>query len=528
MAGLPVVWLACWLAASAVGADVSVTIDTGADVMPISPYVYGSNGHGGDREANVTAMRWGGNRTTGYNWETNYSSAGNDWQHSSDDYLLRGVPEARWRVPGIVVGLFHERAVELGAADLITLQMAGYVAADNKGPVSEQEAAPSPRWHRAEFRKGAPFSLDPDTTDDVVYVDELVNSLVSKYGRAADGGVKMYSLDNEPALWSNTHARIHLAPVSCDELVARSVELSRAVKDVDPMALIVGGAFYGWSAYATLQASPQQTGWDKYADQYGNWFLNFYLDRMRQAEQQYGRRLLDVLDIHWYPEARADNTRITTDRGAASDAMTRARIQAPRSLWDETYREDSWIARVGHPIRLLPRMEESIDRYYPGTKLCIGEFDYGGSRDISGAIAQADFLGICGERGVFMTNHWGSLRGYTLAAYQVYRNYDGRNSTFGETSVRAETSNAEDSSVHASLDSSGRLHVVLINKRLTEPLKADVTVKHPAALMTAEAYCVDSSGPEVRRMAGEVPVEGNRFSFTAAPLSVNHLILSSQ
>ncbi|MCK4374924.1 MAG: glycoside hydrolase family 44 protein [Candidatus Brocadiae bacterium] len=522
------VGLACVLVGAAAAAQVEVTIDTAAGLRRISPYVYGANGHGGDEEANVTVVRSGGNRLTGYNWETNYSSAGNGWRHSSDDYLLRGVAEDRWREPGIVVSGFHEWAASLGAADVVTLQMAGYVAADNRGTVTEEEAAPSPRWHRVEFSKGAAFSLRPDTTDGVVYMDELVNLLVQKYGRAADGGVKMYSLDNEPTLWSGTHARIRPKPLTCDELIERSIALSRAVKDVDPTAQIVGGAFYGWSAYESLQAQPELTGWDKYSEQYDNWFINFYLDRMRRAEEEDGRRLLDVLDIHWYPEVRVDGVRITLDRGVLSEAMTNARIQAPRSLWDETHREESWIGQWRHPIRLLPRLQENIDRYYPGTRLAICEFDYGGGGDVSGAIAHADFLGICGRDGVYMTCHWGALRDYTLAGYKVFRNYDGNRSAFGDTSVRAETSDPVNSSVYASLDDAGRLHIILINKNLEQSVAFNIGVTHGVALTTAEAYVVDSSGPQVGRLAPVTEITANRLTFTAAPLSVNHLVLRSE
>ena len=55
-------------------------------IKPISPYIYGTNQLlvGGE---NWTAMRFGGNRLTGYNWENNASNAGSDWNQSSDDYL---------------------------------------------------------------------------------------------------------------------------------------------------------------------------------------------------------------------------------------------------------------------------------------------------------------------------------------------------------------------------------------------------------------------------------------------------------
>jgi len=62
---------------------------------------------------------------------------------------------------------------------------------------------------------------------------------------------------------------------------------------------------------------------------------------MKQAEQDNGKRLLDVLDVHWYPEATGGGVRIIDANN--SPAVVAARLQAPRSLWDATYRETSWI-----------------------------------------------------------------------------------------------------------------------------------------------------------------------------------------
>jgi hypothetical protein len=517
--------VSCGLQAAALGVPVEVRVDATADVHPISPYVYGSNLQGGDKEANVTCVRMGGNRTTGYNWESNYSNAGSDYRQSSDDFMVRDVPEDQRRVPGIAVTNFQRAAMQLGAASIVTLQMAGYVAADNAGTVTPEQTAPSPRWVRVQFRKGAPFSLQPDLHDGVVYMDEQVNSLVSTFGRADKGGVTMYSLDNEPALWAHTHLRIHPKPLTCDELIERSVALSAAVKDVDPTALIIGPALFGYSAYENLSDKPEVTGWDRYSKQYDNWFINFYLDRMRQAGEKQGRRLLDVLDLHWYPEARGDGQRIVFNRGTSSPGLANARVQAPRSLWDPTYREDSWIGQYRGVIRLLPRLQEDIQRWYPGTKLSFTEFDYGGARDASGAVAHADVLGLFGRYGVFMANHWGSLSGYTLAAYQVYRNYDGQDSTFGDTSVSAQVDDAERASAYASLDGQGRLHLVLINRSLKDPAEFDVQIAHAEPLARAAAYVVDSTGPQVRPGPAS-EVQGNRFTYAAPPLSVSHLVLS--
>jgi hypothetical protein len=74
-------------------AAVQFRINSGEDVHSISPYIYGSNS---SAITSRTFDRSGGNRMTGYNWETNASNAGADWYHHSDYFLTgrRGEPAA--------------------------------------------------------------------------------------------------------------------------------------------------------------------------------------------------------------------------------------------------------------------------------------------------------------------------------------------------------------------------------------------------------------------------------------------------
>ena len=75
------------LVAVANAADVNFSVNSTLGVHPISPYVYGANS---SLIANRTFDRSGGNRMTGYNWETNASNAGADWYHHSDYHLTGG------------------------------------------------------------------------------------------------------------------------------------------------------------------------------------------------------------------------------------------------------------------------------------------------------------------------------------------------------------------------------------------------------------------------------------------------------
>jgi len=71
---------------------IDVSVNLNSCHKKISPYIYGVNSDFRTEEylynANATSARQGGNRFSGYNWETNYSNAGRDYLHYSDNYLV--------------------------------------------------------------------------------------------------------------------------------------------------------------------------------------------------------------------------------------------------------------------------------------------------------------------------------------------------------------------------------------------------------------------------------------------------------
>ncbi|MFO7869021.1 MAG: glycoside hydrolase family 44 protein, partial [Bacteroidales bacterium] len=196
--------------------DVQVNVNVAEDRSPISPYIYGAN----VPTDHASAMRWGGNRTTTYNWENNYSNAGEDYHHISDGYFINSSGNTE-TVPAEPVIENVQDAHARNQYSLITLQAAGFVAADGNGSVSEEEAAPSSRWDSIVFRKNAEFSLEPDKTDGVVYIDEYVHYLTEVLGEVGEGGIDGFGIDNEPALWRSTHPRIRPDRLTIDELFGK-------------------------------------------------------------------------------------------------------------------------------------------------------------------------------------------------------------------------------------------------------------------------------------------------------------------
>lgn len=430
-----------------------ITLDP-TQTTPVSPYIYGANFPEWDKlRTPFTVARLGGNRLTAYNWESNASNAGNDYRNQNDGYMGES------NEPGRTALDFLSASEANKAKAIITIPTAGYVSAD-KGPDNDVNLTPdylNVRFHKSLAEKpGHSYSSQPNTSDKVVYQDEFAKFL----SKAAKNKQNLwFSLDNEPDLWHHTHSRIVLKQPGYADIIANNIEFAKNLKRVAPESLIFGPANYGWQGFRTFQNAPDANNRD---------FLDVYLAALAQAEKVSKTRLLDVLDIHWYPEARGNGQRIVMGNPNADNSE--ARIQAPRSLWDPTYVEDSWIAEsIGKkPIALLPGVMRQIKSHYPGTKLALTEYDYGGQHDSSGAVAQADVLGIFGRYGLFAACHWGisENRPATLAGFRAFLDYDGKGSKFLSNQIKVQGETAAYNSVYASTDKAHphRITAVLINK----------------------------------------------------------------
>lgn len=514
------------------GAQATVSIDTGLERSPISPYIYGVNQ---DIDGlTSTARRLGGNRLTGYNWETNASNAGSDWIHSSDNYIPQsmGIDPVDYDSPGVVATTFHEKTLaNKYPYSLITLQAAGFVSADKDGEVKENQSVPSLRWKEVLFAKNAEFTLTPDVTDDYVYMDEYVNYLVSMFGKSEEpNGIKGYSVDNEPGLWVSTHPRIHPEKATCEEIIEQTTALSKAVKNVDSSAEIFGPALYGFNAYTSFQNAED---WENTYSQSYKWFIDYYLDKMKESSENAGQRLLDVFDIHYYSEARGGGMRVTFNEDPANIECNKARLQAPRTLWQASFTEDSWITQYTDPEfrPIMPRIQESIDQYYPETKLAVTEYDFGAGNYITGGIAQADTLGIFSRNEVYLATYWGDgNKKYIASAMNLYTNYDSKGSMYGNTTVKCDVSDYDLASAYASIkdEDTEKLHIILLNKNYDQPTTFNVSVNSDRQYYSATVWGFDRSSNLITRRRPVSSIKANQFSITMPALSAYHIVLDTQ
>jgi hypothetical protein len=221
---------------------------------------------------------------------------------------------------------------------------------------------------------------------------------------------------------------------------------------------------WGWTAYfySALDQASGGAWWNNPLDRNAHGgvpFVAWYLQRMQAYEQQHGVRLVDYLDLHYYPQA--SGVALSTAGSAATQAL---RLRSTRSLWDPDYVDESWI---GEAVRLIPRMRDWVAANYPGTRLAITEYNWGALDHLNGALAQADVLGIFGEQGLDLATLWAPPQAAEPGAFafRIFRNYDGLGSRFGEASLASSSSDRERLAIYAAKrEADGVLTVVAINK----------------------------------------------------------------
>ncbi len=422
-----------------------------------------------------------------------------------------------------------------GLASLVTFQLQGLVSGDESGPVSTTNAPDLTRFKQVVYKKStqsaAAFTINPPTTDNYVYMDEFLWALDQKFSGQSIFGTNptthpvFVQLDNEPELWNSTHLEVQ-GPnaVLSNTYIANTITLAKALKDQFPNVLIFGPVHYGFEGIYNWQGelSATPTG--------NNWFPDKYLPAIKTASVTYGKPLVDVYDFHWYSEATDGSGNRVTDLTSSTltDAQVQAIVQSPRSLWDTTYTENSWITQdvLNGPIYILGRLQSRIAAENPGMKISITEYNNGGSQHIAGTIAQADNLGIFGAQGLFAASLWplSNTEPYTMAGFRAFRDFDGANSSFGDTSLQSTSSNVQNVVVYASTDSTtpGRVVFVAINRSTTTQVTAinGQSLSGTAHLYQMTATTAQAQSPIQPVSAGTMPATGSSLTVTLPALSV--------
>ena len=550
--------------ATTAAAAVVVGVDTGADVRPFSPLIFGVAYGDGARNAEIgyPLRRWGGNSATRYNWQVDVHNTASDW-------YFENIPGAsdRSHVPpqGNNADAFIGEARAYGADVLLTIPTIGWTPrADSPqqhpyfagfsvtryGP----QVPPNP-W------TAATDPWDPDagsgdcdpagnpSTNCVPYGNEgrhhLINNdphdtsseaapafwkdwiahLQATFGNAAGSGVRFYSLDNEVMLWNSTHRDIHPAPTTYDETWGKALAYGAAIKQQDPAAKVTGPVTWGYCDLFGSAADDCMDGSDRNA--HGDVpFVAWYLQQVCAHPLAGGARVVDYLDLHYYPQG--SNVALSDDDSATTAAL---RLRSLKELYQSGWVSESWIADLGDndanhysKPNLIPRVRGWIDQYCPGTKLAITEYNWGNDGTASGAVAQAELFGIFAREGVDMATRWVAPEADTRVerAFTLFLDYDGAGAKVQGSSVRATSADIDQVGAYAFV-SGARTMVLLTNKTTTTQ---SVTVNFTAAPGTRwDLYGFDAAQP-VHHLAGAALATSSVTLASVPAMSANLLVVS--
>jgi hypothetical protein len=509
----------------------SLTVDAGSVTHAINPYIYGMNAYTlnptAAKAAALSIDRWGGDATSRYNYQLDVTNAASDW-YFENSVSATGVEDT---------GAFNAQVQAdktVGAKTIGTVPVNGWVAKNGTTCSFTQTNYPN-QVAFDPYKSACGDGLYPqgvngctnsngcnitgnnatDTSNaiDSTWTGAWVTYLVSKFGTAANGGVAIYDLDNEPSWWDAVHRDVHPLPFTYDEVTNNGIAHAKAIKSADPTAEVSGPVMDYWWAYF-YSKKDIENGWSNGSPCWEPWsnpidreahngvpLIEYYLQQFAAYEKTNGVRLLDYLDLHTY--FAPDNLAFST----GGDTQTQQiRLNSTRVFWDPTYTDPNfpqpnyvtdtnYTTSCNTPLQapqVINMMKQWVANDYPGTKLAITEYNWGGQEHINGALAQADILGIFSREGLDIGTLWGppdpvkQVPG--LMAFEVFRNYDGAGAQFGNQAITSTSGDQGKLSVYGALRSKDNmLTVVIINKTYGD-LTATLNLANVNATGPAQAF----------------------------------------
>ncbi len=517
------------LNAPATAAAPAMTVDTSAITHAINPDIYGMDAYqlqsSVAKATSLPVARWGGDNTSRYNYLLKDTNAAGDYYFENESGSYAVGP----------TGFFDDLVTADAATHtktMGTVPVLGWVAKDATScsfPVSlypnQQEVEANRGCGNGIYAQGvngctssggcAVTGNDPTLTSTAVgpsFAGAWVTALVGKFGTAANGGVAFYDLDNEPSWWDAVHRDVHPNPSTYDEVTNNGLATAQAIKAADPTAAVSGPVVdYWWNYFYSKKdiesgwgSGPCYQPWDNPVDRKahsGIPFLEYYLQQFQAYETAHGQRLLDYLDLHTYFAADYNGSSVAFSTAGDTGAQ-QVRLNSTRVFWDPTYTDPNYpqpnystdanfTSSCKVPLQapqLIPAMHTWVNAAYPGTKTAITEYNWGGQEHINGALAQADILGIFGREGLDLGTLWGppdpASQVPGLMAFEVFRNYDGNGSQFGDQSLTSTSASQGQLSIYGAERSSDNAITLLVLNKTYGDLTGPISLQNLATKAT--------------------------------------------
>ena len=407
------------------------------------------------KQVRLPVNRLGGDGTTRYNWQVDSSNAGEDW------YFMAGVGSAT-PTPGATDDAYVKYDNMVGSSTIITIPIIDYITKLSTTNCSypSNEYPTQDSWNPYVTLSGGIKCGNGKTGGQPIMDTQIANHdiantpanqkawiqhLVSTFGSAANGGVRIYEMDNEPTGWPGVHFDVEPTSPTCQDVIAKTQTYASTVKSADPTALVLGpDDIPPADAFSCMGTTNGEA----------------YLAAMATYEKQNGTRILDYYSMH-YPGC------------CSGDPIANAATKIKTHL--------GWIAAN-----------------YPGTLLGYDEYNWGANGDSSTfpeGILAVDGLGLFGSMSVDLASFWGlAVTTPTATAFELYRNYDGKGGAFGQMSIAATSSDTTQLHSYAAERSDGAVTIVVVNKTSND-VSSVISLSNHKPAGPATVYLFSSAQP---------------------------------
>ena len=293
--------------------NVIIAVNAGVAPTPVSPYIYGKNNSLSDdpskpldrgqwdflRDLGITMFREsGGNNSTKYNWRRKLSSHPDwynnvfphDWDFASQS-LQEKLPHAQ--------GMW-------------SFQLIGKAAKSSASNFNSWNYNQSQWWEGTTQNLCGNGVVNPDGGEEALVegdtslylenwnADSTSGILAHWFDAGALGldstKLRYWNMDNEPEIWLGTHSDTWPEQPSAEEFMQRYINVAKKAREAFPGIKLVGPVpanewqWYNWDG-GKIPYDGKSYVW-----------LEYFIKRIAEEEAASGIRLLDVLDIHFYPE----------------------------------------------------------------------------------------------------------------------------------------------------------------------------------------------------------------------------------
>lgn len=533
---LPTILL-LFLTCSSCAQTVQITVNTQKGRTAVSPYLYGRNNSlSADPSSPVSAATWqlykdagvnffrenGGNDLTKNNWRLQLTSHP-DWYNNvylSDwDYAARSLQE---NIPG--------------AQGMWGFQLIGYAASNTNNNFNDWAYNQSQWWTGVEQNlagggtvnpaggsqalvNGNPnLYLEPWTADSTTAI--LPYWFGSGGPRLDSTHIRYWNMDNEVEIWSSTHDDVMPVQPTAEAFLQLYFAVAKKARALYPGIKLTGPVspnewqWYNWNNTTVTGTDGKQYPW-----------LEYFIKRVAEEEQASGVRLLDVIDLHFYP-ASSDPSQV---------------VQYGRVFFDSTYAfpEANGVKNVNgswdNSIQIediFGRCRDWLNQYMgPGNGVTFGVSEAGtGLQNNPGALAvwYASTMGEFMRNGVeyFSPWTWDAGMWETLHLFSRYNR---------AIDVQAVSSDEADVSAYTTTDSATDSVTIALVNRSTQ--SENVTLNFPdlrlggnpvTALTLSNLPATETFVSQTNNAleTSSVTPTNNTLQVTMAPMSITSLLIA--